>query len=117
MIRLDPNAFDIDPAASITALAGFIRAKMEELGQAGILVPFSGGLDSSTVLLLCVRAVGKERVKALLLPEKQGNPGAERYAKQLANQRHIETITRDISLILERLGAYQVFSHNLINPL
>lgn len=117
MIRLDPSVFDIDPAASITALTSFIRAKMEELGRAGILAPFSGGLDSSTVLLLCVQAVGKECVKALLMPEKQDNPDAERYAKQLANQHQIETITHDISPILERLGVYQVFSHNLINPL
>ena len=72
----------------------------------GILVPLSGGLDSSTVLLLCARAVGKERVRALLIPEKQGNPDAVRFARLVTDRFGIETITRDITPVLNRLGIY-----------
>lgn len=77
------------------------------LRRDGVLVPFSGGLDSSTVLLLCARAVGVEKVTALLLPEKQGNPEAEVYARHVAEKYHIRTIQRDLSPVLSRLGVYR----------
>lgn len=107
MTRLDHSVFEIDIPVYIDKLTGFIRAKMEEMGRVGILVPFSGGLDSSTVLLLCIQAVGKDRVRALLLPEKQGNPEAEYFAKRLAGQHQIETITHNITPILDQLGVYE----------
>ena len=50
--------------------------------------------------------MGPERVKALLLPEKQGNPDAVKYAHLVASWLGVETITRDISRILGTMGTY-----------
>jgi NAD+ synthase len=105
-MRLDRDLFQIDSPAAAEKLCSFIREKQIELNRDGILVPFSGGLDSTTVLLLCLRAVGRENLKAVLLPEKQGNPDAQKYAERVARRFEIDTITRDISPVLDRLGVY-----------
>lgn len=106
-MRLDSALFQIDAAAAVERLCEFIRDRRTALHRDGVLVPFSGGLDSSTVLLLCARAVGADSVTALLMPEKQGNPEAGSYARLVLRQHGIRALTRDISPILSRLGTYR----------
>ena len=105
-MELEKSVLAIDAGAYVERLCGFISTKQVDLHRDGILVPFSGGLDSSTVLLLATRAAGKNHVKALLLPEKQGNPDALAYAQLLLKRFGIDAITRDISPILQYLGVY-----------
>jgi NAD+ synthase len=105
-MALDESAFAIDAERYASEIASFIAAAMSDLSRAGVLVPISGGLDSSVVASLAVRAVGKEAVTGLLLPEKQGNPEAEQYANRIAESLGIETQTIDISKALKGLGAY-----------
>jgi NAD+ synthase len=105
-MKLEKSLFTIDAPAYVARLCDFIKDRQSALHRDGILVPFSGGLDSSTVLLLCVRAVGAGNVTALLMPEKGGNPEAARYSRLVTGQFKINTITRDISPILSRLGTY-----------
>jgi NAD+ synthase len=105
-MRLTPELFAIDAQAVADHLCRFIQRTMDENHRQGILVPFSGGLDSSTVLLLCARAVGITNVHALLLPERQGNPDAARFARLVTRNFNIHTIERDISPVLTRLGVY-----------
>ena len=104
---LTPDVFQMDVARVAAQITEFIEARRIELHRDGALVALSGGLDSSTVLALTVRAMGAERVKALLLPEKQGNPEAERYARQAASWLGVETLTRDLTPLLRSLGAYK----------
>ena len=106
-MKLDQSLFAIDPAARAERLSDFVKESQSRLNRDGVLVPFSGGLDSSTVLLLCVRAVGRDQVTALLMPEKHGNPDAELYARSVADRFGIRTITRDISGVLRALGTYR----------
>lgn len=108
-MELNQRLFTIDTAAVTDRICGFISEKMHALHRVGIVVAFSGGLDSSTTLLLCARAVGKENVTALLLPERQGNPQALHYARLLTNQYDIRSVKRNISPILARLGTYNFF--------
>lgn len=105
-MQLDKHVFAIDAPACAARLTAFIDERRRALFRDGIIVPFSGGLDSSTVLLLCLQAAGPDRVTALLLPERQGNPEAASYARLVADQFKIKTITRDISAILAALGTY-----------
>lgn len=105
--QLDVSVFEFDAAGFTKLNEAFIREKLEEMNRDGILVPLSGGLDSSTVLLLCVRAVGAEKVTALLLPEKQGNPEAEDYSRLIADRAGVGTIKRDISRPLASFGGYE----------
>lgn len=113
-MKLNSSIFVIDVASYVERLCDFIRESQFSLNRAGILVPFSGGLDSSTVLLLCIRAVGRDHVTALLMPEKQGNPEANRYARLVTDQYQIKTIVRDISPILSSLGTYKFILSKLL---
>lgn len=106
-MKLDKSIFAIDAPACVAKLCVFIQEMHSTLHRDGILVPFSGGLDSSTVLLLCAQAVGANRVTALMMPEKQGNPEALTYARLVTARFKIQSITRDISPILSHLGTYR----------
>lgn len=48
----------------------FLAEKLRKVGAKGFVLGVSGGLDSAVCLRLCARAVGKEKVLALLMPEK-----------------------------------------------
>jgi len=103
---LDEKAFAIDATKHASIIERFIADAVAELSREGVLVPISGGLDSSVVASLSVRAVGKKAVTGILLPEKQGNPEAEHYAALIASSLGIETRSVDISKALAALGAY-----------
>lgn len=48
----------------------FLAEKLRKVGAKGYVLGVSGGIDSAVCLRLCVRAVGKEKVLGLLMPEK-----------------------------------------------
>ncbi|RLI81584.1 NAD(+) synthase, partial [Archaeoglobales archaeon] len=50
-------------------ICNFIERYIKESNADGVVVGLSGGVDSSTVAFLCVRALGKERVLGLVMPE------------------------------------------------
>ena len=49
-------------------IASFISRLVDESSAHGAVVALSGGVDSAVVGALCVRALGRERVLALLMP-------------------------------------------------
>ena len=103
---LTPDVFSINTAELADALKQFIRESMENLRRDGIVCAVSGGLDSSTAAALCSGAVGRDKVTALLLPERQGSPAALDYGRQIAEHLGIRHETIDISPVLSRLGTY-----------
>jgi len=105
-MKLDSEVFKINAAAYVDRLSEFISQNKAELNRDRILVPLSGGVDSSTVVALCARAVGSAQVTALLMPEKQGNPEAARYGQMVVQQFGVQSLERDISGVLSRLGTY-----------
>ncbi len=76
------------------------------LHRQGIVMGISGGLDSSVVLALCVRAFGPERIVALLLPEGESSPDSATLAQEVADHYGVTTLTEDISGALEGYGCY-----------
>lgn len=105
-MKLTKKVFKINPEKVSMKIERFIKDKVKELRKEGIVVPISGGLDSSVVAALCVRAAGKDKVIGLILPEKQGNLEAEKYAEEIANFLGIKTEKFDISKTLKSLGTY-----------
>ncbi|MCR5675040.1 MAG: NAD(+) synthase [Lachnospiraceae bacterium] len=61
---------DFDAKKEIEHITGWIRAWFEENGpQANAVIGISGGKDSSIVAALLVRALGRERVTAVMMPD------------------------------------------------
>jgi NAD+ synthase len=83
------------------------RGVHETLHRQGAIVGISGGVDSSVVLALCVKAFGPEHVVGVLLPEQESSPESAELAHQLAAQYGVATVTEDISGVLEGAGCYR----------
>lgn len=98
---------DLDVAQEADRIAAFIReAVTHTLRRQGAVVGISGGIDSSVVLALCVRALGAERVLGVLLPERESSPDSAALAHTLAAHFGVATVTEDISEALAGLGCY-----------
>lgn len=63
-LRLPQVDFDFE----VKRIVGFIRRIVGESGANGVVIGLSGGVDSSVVATLCVKALGKENVLGVLMP-------------------------------------------------
>jgi NAD+ synthase len=73
----------------------------------GAVIGVSGGIDSATVLALCVRALGKGKVIALALPEKDSSPDSLDLATEISEKFGVKLILSDIFPALKALGCYE----------
>ena len=71
------------------------------------MVGLSGGVDSSVTAALCVKALGKERVFGLLMPEKDSSDETIALSRLVANHLEIDVLEEDITEILEGVGCYR----------
>ena len=54
----------------VSRIVEFIHKTVENANAKGVVVGISGGVDSATTAFLCVKALGKEKVFGLIMPEK-----------------------------------------------
>ncbi len=88
--------------AAETLIVKFIRDQAKAAGAKGAVLGLSGGLDSATVAFLAVRALGPDRVFALLLPEAKVTSRDDlEDARKVASILKIETKEIEISKILD----------------
>jgi NAD+ synthase len=78
----------------------------QTLRRSGAIVGISGGVDSSVVVALCVKALGPDRVLGLMLPEKESSRDSIVLARKVAEQFGIETQIEDLTGALTGLGCY-----------
>jgi NAD+ synthase len=101
------QVLDIDPAFETERLINALRETVyRDMRRRGAVLGISGGVDSSVVLALCVRAFGGERVLPLILPEKDSDPISERIARSLAEELGVAPLTEVITPALEGFGCY-----------
>ncbi|HUM56269.1 MAG TPA: NAD(+) synthase [Bacillota bacterium] len=108
-VKLTSDAFKIDAENWCGQIEEFIKESYERSQKNGIVVPISGGLDSSVVADLCTRAIGRENVIGLMLPERLGNPEADHYGLMIIKHLQIKTMKINISPILRGLGTSNLF--------
>lgn len=106
MIRAD--VLRIDAAAEVERISSHIRDTVfSQFKRKGAVVAVSGGIDSSVVAALCVRALGPDRVIALFLPESDSSGESLRLGKKLAETLGIRSFTEDITPVLAGAGCYR----------
>ncbi len=96
----------IDCARVTEEIVQFIRELIAERKKKGVVCGISGGIDSALTTALCERALGKDRVLGLILPERESSPVSSSYAELLALRLGIKAQTVDISPMLENFGVY-----------
>ena len=106
-MRFDMHVLDIDPAAETERIVEMMRRQVQQVMQRrGGVVGISGGVDSSVVLALSVRAFGPNHVAAIMMPEKDSDPNSETLAREVAGQYGVELILENITPVLEAFGCY-----------
>ena len=94
--------------ATLDKIAETLRAQvLGALRKRGVVVGLSGGIDSSVVAALAVRALGKERVFGLFMPEQDSSDDSLRLGQLLAAELGINTMIENIGPALAALGCYE----------
>ena len=100
---------EITPEKATLSLENFIREYTDKLEREGVILGLSGGIDSAVIAALCVRALGPEKILALIMPEKDSKKEHTQDALNLARELNIEAKLIDITPYLEELGVYKLF--------
>lgn len=102
------ETLSIDPAAETQRIGDFLRRTLSgELHRRGVVLGLSGGIDSSVTAALAVRALGRERVYGLLMPDRESSPDTLALSTLVADALGVERALEDITPILEAAGFYR----------
>ncbi|MDK2795178.1 MAG: synthase [Archaeoglobaceae archaeon] len=87
----------------------FIREQVRSANATGVVLGLSGGLDSAVVAFLCVRALGKDKVLATIMPEedvtsKEDVEDAIEIAKMLGIEFKVIEISNIVKMLSDKLG-------------
>jgi len=85
----------------------FLREALVSERKHGYVIGVSGGLDSAVVLKLLVRAVGKENVLGLILPERDTEKKSTTLARSLLEQEKVPYKIISMTPLLRHLGVYK----------
>ena len=101
------QVLQLDPAREVDRIAEQLRHDVyDTLNRKGGVLGVSGGVDSAVVLALAARALGTDRLVALLLPEMESSPESARLARQVCRKFGVEPIVEDVTGPLLGFGCY-----------
>ena len=100
LLRIDPEQVTAEIAAAMES------AVVQGMRKRGVVLGLSGGVDSSVCAALCARALGPERVLALLMPERESSPDSLELGRLAAESARIPVLVEDISGVLDAAGCY-----------
>jgi NAD+ synthase len=106
--KLSWDVLNLDLDAETKRIAERLRSVTASvLHKRGLVVAISGGIDSSACVSLAARALGPDRVQALILPEKDSSDDSAARAIELANHLGVRYQIHDIAPALAGIGCYE----------
>lgn len=106
--KLSWDVLKIDLEAEANRIAERLRhVTAHVLHKRGLVVAISGGIDSSASIALAVRALGPQKVYALILPERDSSDDSAVRGKLLAEHLGVRYEVNDIAPALEGIGCYR----------
>ena len=104
---LSKDVLRLDAAAAAAQIEETIRQQvLGNLKRRGVVLVVSGGIDSSVTAALCARALGGERVQALLMPERDSSDASLELGHELGRTFGIPTLVENIGPIVAAAGCY-----------
>ena len=110
-MNFSKDVLKIDPENEVEKICLQIRKLLSsQLKRRGLVVGLSGGIDSSVTAALSVKALGPERVLALLMPEHHSDAETIKLSTMVADHLGVGKIHEDISDILKSVGFYKRYN-------
>jgi NAD+ synthase len=98
----------LDPEKETQNICSQIRELMsKQIKRRGLVVALSGGIDSSVSVALASKALGPERVIALLMPERHSSDDTLLLSRSVAETFGVRWYHEDISGVLQAVGFYR----------
>jgi NAD+ synthase len=105
---LDASVLQMDNDKMVDSIATRLREILRtDLSRRGLIIAMSGGIDSSVCAALAVKALGKDRVYGIMLPERDSSGFSTARGRQLAEHLGIRYEVFDIAPALEGIGCYR----------
>jgi NAD+ synthase len=107
-LSISPDVLKINAAAEVDRLEESIREVVfHQFKRQGAVVGVSGGIDSSVVAFLCARALGRDRVVLVFMPETDSSPTSLRLGRMVADQLGVRSFVEDITGVLQGARCYE----------
>jgi len=100
----------------VSRIVHFIRKCVNDYGFRGAVLGVSGGIDSAVVLGLLVRALNRDRILALILPERDSSKRSLYDARKVCEHFGVVPQVHSISGVLRAMGAYKLFPPAFLIP-
>ncbi|MGR5133919.1 hypothetical protein [Vibrio alfacsensis] len=104
----------IDAPLAADLIATYLKELVEAKKSDGLLLGLSGGIDSSVLITLAVKAIGKERVHACFLYDRDSEKESTNKASMMAQWLGIKLETADISPAMHDKKIYDPFIMKLV---
>lgn len=109
--KFSNNCLRIDPEKEVSRIGRILCGYLSRiLRKRGLVVALSGGIDSSVTLGLAVRAVGRKRVVALMMPEKNSAEETLSLSEMVVDYFGCEKVTEDITDALTSVRHYEHYN-------
>ncbi|MCG3110750.1 MAG: NAD(+) synthase [Candidatus Manganitrophus sp. SB1] len=107
MKKFSKDVLNINAAEVTEKIEKALREQVAQLKRRGVVVGLSGGIDSSVTAALCTKALGRERVLGLFMPELDSSDDSMKLGRLLADALGVESVVEDIGPLLEAAGCYR----------
>jgi NAD+ synthase len=97
----------LDLAAEADRICQWIGQTVRSVRRRGVVVAFSGGIDSSVVGSLAVRALGAGNVYGLMMPEEDSSPETDLLGRAMVEHLGIQYSYENITPVLTGFGCYR----------
>ncbi|MFN6992361.1 MAG: hypothetical protein ACK4MM_06530, partial [Fervidobacterium sp.] len=104
------------PDVECKRIVEFIREAIIKYNFKGAVLGVSGGIDSAVVLALLLKALGKDKIKILILPERDSSKESLKDAIYICNHFDVNYEIFNISGVLRKLDVYSLFPPAFLIP-
>jgi NAD+ synthase len=104
--KFSKDTLTLDPQLETEKIVKELRRVMVHLKRRGLVLGLSGGIDSTVTAALAVRALGKDKVFGILMPERHSESETTSLGRLAADSLGIDCVEENITGILESVRFY-----------